>query len=73
MLDENFFMFGEDLDFCHRIKNNGYSIIYYPIVEIIHYKGESVKSSQFDMISVFYDSMKIYFNKHSKNYKLENF
>lgn len=68
MLDENFFMFGEDLDFCHRIKNNGYSVIYYPKVEIIHYKGESVKSSQFDMISVFYDSMKIYFNKHSKNY-----
>tara|TARA_B100002051_G_scaffold276828_1_gene329647 strand:- start:1731 stop:3779 length:2049 start_codon:yes stop_codon:yes gene_type:complete len=68
LLDENFFMFGEDIDFCHRIKSKGYSIIYYPRVEIIHYKGESVKSSQYDMVSVFYDSMKIYFNKYSKNY-----
>ena len=39
--DESFFMYGEDLDFCHRIKQLGYAIIYYPATSIIHYKGES--------------------------------
>ena len=68
ILDESFFMFGEDIDFCFRIKNQGYDIVYNPETEIMHYKGESVKSSPYDMVNVFYNAMEIYFEKYSKNY-----
>jgi hypothetical protein len=73
VFDERFFMFGEDIDICYRIKEAGYKIYYTPITEIIHYKGESVKSSPFDMINVFYSSMDLYFKKYSKKYKYWNF
>jgi len=68
LLDEKFFMFGEDIDFCFRIKNKGYDIVYNPETEIMHYKGESVKSAPYDMVNIFYDAMEIYFKKYSKNY-----
>jgi len=68
LLDEDFFMFGEDIDFCYRIKNRGYNIIYTPDTEIMHYKGESVKTAPYDMVNVFYNAMEIYFKKYSKNY-----
>ena len=68
LLDENFFMFAEDIDFCYRIKNKGYDIIYNPNAEIMHYKGESVKSAPYDMVNIFYNAMEIYFKKYSKNY-----
>ena len=71
--DERFFMFGEDIDICYRIKEAGYKIYYTPITEIIHYKGESVKSAPFDMINVFYSAMDLYFKKYSKKYKYWNF
>lgn len=48
-LDEDYFWYGEDLDFCYRIKKNGWKIYYVPKVKIIHYKGASSgikKSSQ---------------------------
>ena len=67
-LDEDFFMFGEDIDFCYRIKNKGYDIIYNPNTEIMHYKGESVKAAPYDMVNIFYNAMEIYFKKYSKNY-----
>ena len=60
LLDENFFMFAEDIDFCYRIKNKGYDIIYNPNAEIMHYKGESVKSAPYDMVNIFYNAMEIY-------------
>tara|TARA_A100001011_G_C14315847_1_gene847939 strand:- start:2316 stop:4367 length:2052 start_codon:yes stop_codon:yes gene_type:complete len=67
--DERFFMFGEDIDLCHKIKDQGYKIIYSPITEIIHYKGESVKNAPYDMINVFYSAMDIYYHKYSTKYK----
>ncbi len=39
--DETYFFYGEDIDFCYRINNAGYQIIYYPHVEVLHYKGAS--------------------------------
>ena len=57
-------MFGEDLDFCFRIKKAGYDVIYHPGATIIHYKGESVKSAPYDMIEMFYLSLYKFYDKH---------
>jgi len=73
LFDEAFFMFAEDIDLCHRIKDLGYDIYYNPNTEIIHYKGESVKNAPYDMINVFYSSMNIYFNKYADKYKYWRF
>ena len=67
--DERFFMFGEDIDLCYRIKELGYKIYYNPSTEIIHYKGESVKNAPYDMISIFYTAMDLYFKKYVQKYK----
>ena len=67
-LDEIFFMFGEDLDYCHRIKQAGYQIIYNPNAQAIHYKGESVKQAPYDMIKIFYKAIGQFFKKHKKDF-----
>ena len=66
--DESFFMYGEDLDFCHRIKQLGYAIIYNPATSIIHYKGESSKTAPYDMIQIFYTALHRFYNKYSDLY-----
>ena len=62
--DENFFMFGEDLDLCKRVWEENYEIHYLPKTKIIHYKGQSVKTATYDSREAFYKSMKIYIKKH---------
>lgn len=67
-LDEDFFMYGEDIDLSHRIIKAGYSNYYYPEARIIHYKGESTKKSSVNYVLVFYNAMIIFAQKHfSKN------
>lgn len=66
MLDENFFMYGEDLDWCYRIKAAGYKVIYYPKAEIIHYKGSSSKKKRGKTIYEFHRAMILFYNKHYK-------
>lgn len=64
LLDETFFMYGEDIDWCYRIRKNGYTIVYYPEVEITHYKkASSVKKGNKTIIE-FYRSMYIFYKKH---------
>lgn len=64
-LDEEFFMYGEDLDLCYRIKQDGWKIYYVPYTEIIHFKGESAKTvPTLKSIRDFYTAMHIFVDKH---------
>ncbi len=62
--DEDFFMYGEDLDLCRRVQLAGKSVYYIPATTIIHYKGESSRSAPFDSLMAFYKAMDIFVRKH---------
>ena len=64
LLDENFFMYGEDIDMSYRITLAGYKNYYYPETTIIHYKGESTKKGSINYVLVFYNAMIIFAKKH---------
>lgn len=64
LLDESFFMYGEDIDLSYRIINCGYKNYYYPGTTIIHYKGESTKKGSINYVLVFYKAMMIFARKH---------
>lgn len=66
LLDEDFFMYGEDVDLSYRLLKGGYENWYVP-VEILHYKGESAHKSSFRYVHVFYNAMLIFFRKHYGN------
>ena len=63
LLDEDFFMYGEDIDLSYRLLKGGYENWYVP-ARILHYKGESTHKSSFAYVHVFYDAMFIFFRKH---------
>jgi GT2 family glycosyltransferase len=64
LLDESFFMYGEDIDLSFRISKAGYKVYYYPGTTIIHYKGESTKKGSINYVLVFYQAMIIFARKH---------
>jgi GT2 family glycosyltransferase len=64
LLDEVFFMYGEDIDISYRIKLAGYRNVYFPLTTIIHYKGESTKKGSINYVIVFYNAMIIFAQKH---------
>ena len=64
LLDEIFFMYGEDIDLCYRIKKAGWKIIYYGESNITHLKGASSKKQKNKLIYEFYRAMYIYYKKH---------
>ena len=66
-LDEDFFMYGEDLDWCYRIQQSGWKICYVPLTQIIHYKGESTRRSSIDEVKYFYQSMQLFVRKHFRS------
>ena len=64
LLDERFFMYGEDIDLSYRILKGGYEVHYIPDTTIIHYKGESTKKGSLNYVKTFYNAMGLYVDKH---------
>jgi|688.fasta_scaffold58668_2 GT2 family glycosyltransferase len=64
LLDETFFMYGEDIDLSYRIQQGGWKNFYFPDTTIIHYKGESTKKRSVNYVVVFYKAMVIFAEKH---------
>jgi GT2 family glycosyltransferase len=63
LLDEDFFMYGEDIDLSYRLLQGGWQNWYLPY-DIVHYKGQSTSKSDFRYVHVFYQAMLIFFRKH---------
>lgn len=64
LLDEDYFMYGEDVDLSYRIQKAGYKNYYFSESQIIHYKGESTKKGSLNYVLVFYKAMLIFAKKH---------
>ncbi len=64
LLDEDFFMYGEDIDLSFRILKAGYDNYYFADTTIVHYKGESTKKGSLNYVYVFYNAMIIFAKKH---------
>ncbi len=64
LLDEAFFMYGEDLDYCWRCKDAGYKVWYYPKTYITHFKGASSRKAPYKMLKAFHNAMWIFYRKH---------
>ena len=64
LLDEDFFMYGEDIDLSYRITQGGYTNHYFALTTVVHYKGESTKRGSLNYVRVFYQAMIIFARKH---------
>jgi len=73
LLDEDYFMYGEDIDLSYRILEAGYFNYYFPEVKVIHLKGCSTPRHKYDDIFNFYKAMRIYVEKRSAEGKLSYF
>lgn len=78
--DEDYFVFGEDIDFCYRIKESGYKIMYLPQFEVLHYKGTGIGirkttatlskeglDTKIRMTKAQTNAMRIFYSKHYKS------
>ena len=64
MLDENFIMYGDDLDWCYRIKQAGWKVCYVPEIRIVHLGGQSSRRLPRRCIVLFYRAMAVFYRKH---------
>ena len=73
LLDETFFMYGEDIDLSYRVMKGGYKNYYFSETTIIHYKGESTRKGSLNYVRVFYRAMIIFAKKHFTGQKARLF
>ena len=67
LLDEDFFMYGEDIDLSYRILQGGFKNYFLP-ARMLHYKGESTVKSSYRYVYTFYQAMRLFFRKHYGHY-----
>lgn len=80
MLDEQYFMYAEDIDWCMRMRKAGWKIYYVPDAKVVHFKKRSGRSKseglpvtpetralRADTITYFYETMKIFYDKHYRD------
>ena len=66
LFDEEFFMYGEDIDLSYRLRRASFTNLYVP-VPILHYKGESTRKTSFSYVHAFFGAMLIFFRKHYRH------
>lgn len=64
LMDDSFFMYGEDLDWAYRIKQRDWSVFYYPATTVLHYKGATSSRQSYRLIIEFYRAMYLFHQKH---------
>ncbi|MFD2672014.1 glycosyltransferase family 2 protein [Marinicrinis sediminis] len=64
LLDEDYFMYGEDLDWCYQIQQAGWEICYHPATQVVHYKGASSKKKRYKLIWEFHRAMLLFYKKN---------
>ena len=64
LMDDSFFMYGEDLDWAYRIKQNGWRVYYHPATTVLHYKGATSSRQSYRLIVEFYRAMYLFHRKH---------
>ncbi len=64
MLDEDYFMYGEDIDWCYRVKEARYKVMYVPLTTVVHYKGSSSRKASSRSLYEFHRAMEIFYDKH---------
>lgn len=70
-LDEEFFMYGEDIDYCKRAKDTGFKVWYYPKTTTIHFKGQTSRKNVGKALYEFHRAMWLYYRKHlAKKYPI---
>lgn len=67
LLDENFFMYFEDTDWCYRLKEAGWTNYYYPKTTILHYKRASSRNKPMRITYEFHRAMTLFYNKHYRS------
>ena len=50
LFNDDFFMYGEDMELCHRVKNNGWRVVYTPVASVVHVQGASMKSQEGEIL-----------------------
>lgn len=63
-LDEDYFMYGEDIDLSYCVQRAGYEVVYFAGTTIVHYKGESTRKRSLGYVRTFYRAMDIFARKH---------